>query len=311
MSATAEARTSQRKEFRVDVPFTKAATQAESGDLEIVGYANTWVQDRDGDYVDPGAFDKSLPAYLSKNPILLYQHNHDWGLGWVTEATTDDTGLRIKAVIPKPVTGEEAWKFTAFENARRGVYRTMSIGGFFSFDVESVGEEDEKWIIREVELFEISVVSVPSNPDSIFEAATKSAKGQRSARELSSKAFNQMIQLLGVEDVSDPELVPLEEGAREDRYNGLATIFAEVKGRPAPTYHAYRDVAGALDDADLVAKMAALPQVTKLIDELYAAPAEVSAPKKGAPAISQADKDRIGRARDELSAVLEQVQPDH
>jgi HK97 family phage prohead protease len=299
----------ERKRFAVDVPFVKEAQSAEDSDgtLLLKGYANTWVQDRDGDWMARDAFDKSLPNYLGKNPILLYQHDMRKPLGQVTKMFTDGTGLYAEAEVPKPEQGEEDWKHTAYHDCRRGILRTFSIGGFFTYDIENFGEEDEKWIIAEVELLELSVVSIPSNPDSIFEAAVKSLRegddGQPGAR-LSDKAFNQMLQLLGVEEMSDPELVDMRDEARVKRYAELAALFRRVKGRDAPALDAYRSIVAPLEaeDAPLFAKVAALPAIQELIDALYAAP--VTAQVAGIEEGKALDLDRLRQARDLLVEVL-------
>mgnify|MGYP002684097139 CR=1 FL=1 len=78
-----------KRPFAVDFAFTKQVSRAKGaneGDLVLSGYASTWVQDRDGDWVDPAAFDNSLKDYLSKNPMMLYQHDQKKPLGQITEA---------------------------------------------------------------------------------------------------------------------------------------------------------------------------------------------------------------------------------
>jgi HK97 family phage prohead protease len=297
-----------RKEFRADVPFTKSSTN-EDGDLELVGYASTWVQDRDGDYVDPKAFDAHLGPYLAKNPILLYQHDMRKPLGSVDSATVDANGLFVRCTVPKPDPSEEDWKHTAYHSAKRGTLRTFSIGGFFSFDVENIGEDDEKWIIREVELLEISVVSIPSNPDSIFEAAVKAAKGlgARSAKRMHEKAFAQMLQLLGIEELTDPDLCAMDEQQQADRFAGLGRLYEEVSGRTAPDYEAYRDIVAPLEeDADLIEKMRVLAAVSDLVSELYAPPTEMEGAKAGR-VLSKSNEDKLRAAKTLLDEILVQV----
>lgn len=301
----------QRKRFAVDVPFTKMAfkaPEAQEGDLELTGYANTWVQDRDGDWMDRGAFDKSLGDFLAKNPIVLYQHDMRKPLGAVNEMFTDDTGLFARCTIPKPEPEEEDWKHTAYHDCRRGVLRTFSIGGFFTYDIENFGEDDEKWIIAEVELLELSVVSIPSNPDSIFEAAQKALgeEGDTPSARLSDKAFGQILQLLGVEELSDPELVAMDDTRRQGRYRELAALFQRVKGREAPALDSYRQIVEPLSrtDATLGEQLAALPAVEDLVDALYAAP---SAAVKSGRIFSKANEDRVRQAASLLHEILEQL----
>lgn len=230
-TAVRQGQEAKRLPFRVDVPFTKAATLDASGNLELVGYASTWVLDRDGEYIDPRAFDDSLPAYLAMNPILLWQHNMDWPLGQIVEATVDANGLLVRAIVRKPEAGEEPWKLSAYNDIAAGVVRTFSIGGFFTRDFEA-----GRIMVTEVELLEISVVSIPSNPTSLFEAAQKAlGKGGSLRPDLPQKAISQMQQLLGLRPVSDPELVLLQRrGAEavEERYTLLCDLYTRAGKLP-------------------------------------------------------------------------------
>lgn len=303
----------QRKRFAVDVPFVKqpsSARDAADGDIVLTGYANTWVQDRDGDWMARDAFDKSLGDFLSKNPILLYQHNMRQPLGVVNEMYTDETGLFARCTVPKPDPSQPDWKQDAYHSCAQGILRTFSIGGFFTYDIENFGEDDEKWIIAEVELLELSVVSIPSNPDSVFEAAVKALKasdgGGTPGARLSDKALAQMLQLLGVEEVSDPELVAMDDAAKVARYAELSALFERVKGRAAPALGAYRAIVEPLQSADatLEQKIAALPAIEDFVANLYAAP---DATLSAAGAISKANLDRLQQAHTLLGEALAQL----
>ena len=308
-----------KRKFYVDFPFTKepasvtkgrgAQDPGEEPGLWLTGYANTWVQDRDGDYVDPKAFDNSLADYLRKNPIVLHQHKMDRSFGQVHDADVDDTGLWVRAFVPEPVAGEEPWKVSAFHDTRRGVLRTFSIGGYFHYDIENLGEDDEKWIIREVELFEISVVSIPSNPDSIFEAAAKSMKASDdtpTGHFLSDKGFRQMLQLLGVEDVTDPALVTLNDDGRRERYAVLGRLYEEDRGRKAPDFDALRSVLdGVPDDADLLVKADALRRVAPVVGELWQPPEGVGG--KSGRVLSKQNEDLLDAALAALEGATENV----
>lgn len=256
-----------KQPFWTDIPFTaKAAQQADgagqagSGDLVLEGYASTWVQDRDGEYVLPTAFDATLPTYLAKNPMLLWQHNFDTPLGQITAAQVDATGLAVTAWVRQPVEGEEPWKFSAYHDIKSGIVRTFSIGGWFTRDMLGGA-----MVISEVELWEISVVSVPSNPDSIFEAAVKSLSGERRP-DLSQKAVSQMGQLLGLHAISDPELHRMGAEARRARYDELVQLYQRA-GKHAPRYDAYRTYAARIEaSSELDAEAArAVIAITKAV----------------------------------------------
>lgn len=134
--------------------------------IEIEWYASTKDKDRGHDIVDPQAFKNALDLYMT-NPIVLLQHNMDKPIGVVTEATIDDNGLYIKARITQDVD----WVISAIKN---GVLRAFSIG-YKIKDNEFLEEEtsdgrDYANIIKDLELFEISVVSVPMNAYSLMKS---------------------------------------------------------------------------------------------------------------------------------------------
>ena len=111
--------------------------------------------------VEPTAFEETLKQYMT-NPIVLLQHDMDKPIGNVIEASIDDKGLFIKAKI----TEDTDWVFSKLKN---GVLRTFSI--WYSVkDYETIENVDAEWkysytnIIKALELFEISLVSVPANP---------------------------------------------------------------------------------------------------------------------------------------------------
>src|SRR5438034_4892488 len=125
------------KAFHWDASFDEKAAQWDvkelsNGTLVIEGYASTWAKDRDGDEIVKSAFDKSLPDYLNDNPVLLKDHDRHQVLGRVTKAITDEVGLKIRAEIPKPEAGEDSWKFTTYNDIKRGLRRALSIGGVFT-----------------------------------------------------------------------------------------------------------------------------------------------------------------------------------
>lgn len=134
--------------------------------IEIEWYASTKDKDRGHDIVDPQAFKSALDLYMT-NPIVLLQHNMEKPIGVVTEATIDDNGLYVKARITQDVD----WVISAIKN---GVLRAFSIG-YKILDSEFLEEEtsdgrDYANIIKDLKLFEVSVVSVPMNPYSLMKS---------------------------------------------------------------------------------------------------------------------------------------------
>jgi len=220
--------------FFADVGFTKAA-ESPTGDLKLVGYASAWSLDRDNEYVEPAAFDGSLEKYLAKNPVLLWQHDLNKPIGMVEHASVDEHGLSVRAHVPSPGEREPDWAHLAYSKIKSGIVKTFSIGGLFERKMKG-----SRKVISGIDLFEISVVSVPSNPDSIFAAAVKSLQG--SARpELLAQHVSQMKQLLGIEPFADPELASMDDDERAERYKEIAAVYRKV-GKLPPGYESFRDL---------------------------------------------------------------------
>lgn len=132
-----------------------------AGECIIEGYANTSTKDRVGDVVLPSAFQKSLPTYL-KNPIILENHNWEKVAGRAISAEITDDGLYIKARISDT---RPDLKTQIFE----GCLSTFSIG-YNELDADFDNTTQTK-LIKDLELLEISVVSVPANPEATFKVS--------------------------------------------------------------------------------------------------------------------------------------------
>ena len=145
---------------------------SEKGNTRVVqGYANTKNLDRMNEIVEPHAFRSSLQAWVKDGAILL-NHDTDKPLGRPLEGTIDENGLKIKAEIARDIEyAEDAWKLI-----KQKVLRAFSIGYKVLKDkVEEVSKENDpegvgKRVRRilDLELYEVSVVTIPANRESLF-----------------------------------------------------------------------------------------------------------------------------------------------
>lgn len=116
----------------------------------VYGWASTGDLDKDGEIIEPAAFEKSLPDYL-KFPTIREMHQPK-PIGITKETRMEkDRGLFIAAKI----VDSEAWM-----KVKEGVYRAFSIGGRVKNRIDNV--------IKELELIEISLVDVPANPAAVI-----------------------------------------------------------------------------------------------------------------------------------------------
>lgn len=157
----------------------KQVVKDASGKIIIKGFANTSHKDRIGDVVLPTAFEKSLPEYM-ENPVILFQHNWDKLIGKCIKAEIikegDTQGLYIECEISNATDVEEIKVKIA-----EGSLKTFSIG-YNEIDAE-FDEEAGVNVVKELELLEISVVTIPCNPKAKFTADVDSGKDNKDAAE--------------------------------------------------------------------------------------------------------------------------------
>lgn len=143
----------------------------------IEGYANTKDIDRAGEQIVPGAFRDSAARYR-KTGVILLDHNPREPIGRPLDVRIDSFGMWIRGVINngEGVPGleyiEKAWAQIA-----RGLRRAFSVGFKVLEDtVKDVGGKQIR-IIKALDLFEVSVVTLPANVQSVFSVVKAMAEG--------------------------------------------------------------------------------------------------------------------------------------
>jgi HK97 family phage prohead protease/HK97 family phage major capsid protein len=139
--------------------FTKAEPlPAEPDVIEISGYASTVDVDRHGDVIPISVWERGLENYI-KNPVILAFHDHTQPVGRMTEHKVDAKGLWIKARISKAA--EKVYQLIKDE-----VLTAFSVG--FRIKDAEYNTAAEVFLVKDLELHEISVVSVPANQNTLF-----------------------------------------------------------------------------------------------------------------------------------------------
>jgi HK97 family phage prohead protease/HK97 family phage major capsid protein len=147
------------KKFEINSLFNVVEKEMSEDSLTIKGYANTVSKDRSGDVIVKEAWEKGgMDDYL-KNPIVLAFHDYSRPVGTTVDYNVTDKGLEIVAEISKAA-GE------VYNLIKDGVLKTFSVG--FNLKEADYDREDDTFYIKDLELYEISVVSVPANQDSVF-----------------------------------------------------------------------------------------------------------------------------------------------
>lgn len=157
----------------------KAATEVKADDIvtdyknvTFEGYGSTFKdltpEDRDGDYIIPGAFDKTLVQFM-RNPVMLTDHTRRVInlAGKYTKASPTKGGLLVQGELSNsPHTDMVHARFLVME----GSLKTLSIGGYFFYGDDWRG-------VEEIDLHEISLVVIPANPDAVFTVRAPSLDG--------------------------------------------------------------------------------------------------------------------------------------
>ena len=205
------------KRFNIVTKFDVVEKAADSSTLVVEGYANTTDKDRHGDIILQEAWTKGgLDNYL-KNPIILAFHDHSKPIGKMVDYFLDSKGLKIVAEISKAAGN-------LYDLVKEGIVKSFSVG-FMVKDADYDATTDI-FVIKDVELFEVSVVSVPANPSSTF-SVRKNFETEEEYNEFK-KEFSEMTE-------ENKEVVkPAEEEANatktaeiENLVNTLAASIAE------------------------------------------------------------------------------------
>lgn len=150
------------KIFHIYSPLTvEKSGKGKKKGLKIAGYANTTDKDRAGDIITAQAWAKGVD-YYRKNPVLLYQHDHSKPIGRVEKISVDRKGIFVEAYV-----SDAAEKLHGVQTLiEDGALKSFSVG--FKVKDGRYDRSSDTTMITDVELHEISVVSVPCNQESLF-----------------------------------------------------------------------------------------------------------------------------------------------
>lgn len=150
------------------VDITNIQTRSKDDEpLKVSGYAavfdsRTSIGDYFDEIIEPGAFSKTI----SENGDIRALFNHDWNvvLGRTKAGTLslseDERGLKFDLELPSTTAGRDL-----AASMERGDINQCSFGFFATEETWNYDEEPALRTINEVELYEISVVSIPAYDD--------------------------------------------------------------------------------------------------------------------------------------------------
>ena len=192
----------------------KSLGETDDGGVNIKGSASTNALDRAGDIINPDAWTKGGLENYKGNPIILFNHDYNKPIGRATDLSVTDKGLDISAKISKA-----AGDITQL--VKDGVLGAFSVG-FRCKDSEYMTETDG-YKIKDAELFEVSVVSVPCNQGATFGLA-KSFDSMDDYRKYQSE-------FLKANSTAAADAVKIEQPS-EEKSSSTETDMSEEKKSP-------------------------------------------------------------------------------
>ena len=214
------------------VPFKVKAAGPDDGLREgqfeayVSVFGNT---DSYGDIVEKGAFTRTLSEWAEKGNTIPVLWGHDMGnpfsnIGGVLSAEEDDYGLKVTAQLD--LDNPTAAQVYRLAKGRR----TTSCS--FAYSVRDGAKDDDGYHLKDLDLYEVSIVQVPANElaeitavKSAVEALAKagrvlSAKNEQSLRE-ARDSIDSVLSSLG-DDVDGKSSQPA--GIDQEKASGNAEV---------------------------------------------------------------------------------------
>lgn len=172
------------------------------------------------------------------NPIALLNHRADLVIG--TWEDVEVKPKRVEGTVRLAEEGTAPHIDMTFNLMRQGILRAASIG-FVPLAVEKIRDENGEWThgydIKEWELLETSVVSIPANPSALAKAMRD---GDRMARDLIEQVLDEYVK------TPSGLIVPREEfEAAHKEGSGFKIVFGQGEIRVTPLEREPDDTQGA------------------------------------------------------------------
>ena len=290
----------------------KTLGESDDGGLDIKGSASTNALDRAGDIIEPGAWTKGGLENYKNNPILLFNHNYDRPIGRAKEIEVSENGLDITARISKSAGDIK-------DLIKDGVLGAFSVG-FKVKDADYISETDG-YKIKDAELFEVSVVSVPCNQNAVFSVSKSfdsmeeynkfkkdfiktNSTEEMTEVEQSSEARADKTETKMSEESKTPEVSP------EFDLEGFAKEAAEKAVASYAMKQAELKAAEEKADAEAAEQAAQVEATQKAADEAKQQEQKsiVTAVTSGAETLVRDIEDRVNEKQEDLETVVKELQ---
>ena len=190
----------------------KSLGETDDGGIDIKGSASTNGLDRAGDIIESDAWTKGGLENFKNNPIILFNHNYDKPIGRAKDLKVTENGLEISAKISKAA-GDVT------QLIKDGVLGAFSVG--FKVKEADYMTETDGYKIKDAELFEVSVVSVPCNQGATF-GLSKSFDSMEQYNEYKQTFYK-------ANPAESADAVNVEQPRREESHNMETNMSKENK----------------------------------------------------------------------------------
>ncbi len=257
----------------------KAGADAGLAEGEFVAYASVFGnKDSYGDVVQPGAFANTLKAWGAKEAVipLLWGHktdDPDYNIGEIVSAEEDEHGLKVHARLDL----EQPKAATTYKLLKSGRVSQMSFaysvteGEYVQPEGEGKTWRDSYYSLKELDLFEISVVPIGANQETEILAVKAAAESLRvkAGRALSAKnedalrdakkqleeaaaSIDTVLAVLG-DEVEDDETEDQDQTSDEDPTPGGSDGSSAGKSAPNPSVYLASTAAQLERELELIA----------------------------------------------------------
>jgi HK97 family phage prohead protease len=255
--------------------------------VKIRGMASTDDIDRMGDVMEPDCWTKGGLVNYMNNPIVLFNHDYDRPIGKCSDVKIVENGLEVEAHISKADPAVASL-------VKDGILSTFSVG--FRVKDADYMKETGGLLIKEAELFEISVVSVPANQAATFEVVKMFSPDEF-------KSFKQGLKVpaTGKSVEVSTQVEKTTEGKFEMDEKELKELIAKQTSAAVKMALAEKETADKKAAEEAAAKAAANEAVTKTA---------VEAGKSGAEALLEEVKKAFDEKAQTTAEEIEQLKKD-
>jgi len=233
-----------------------------SEDGSFSGYGSTYGNvDLDRDVIEKGAFSKSLKRKALKSIKLLWQHDTRQPIGVWKKIYEDDKGLVVEGKLILDVEqGREAYALM-----KAGAIDSMSAGFMVNPNATEYDSKRKVRIIKEIDLWEVSIVTFPANPKAKIQRVKSVAK----EFEIADKGYiwNQEEahkRVMGLDDYKNSFLYYDEENEK-----GYLPVCDVVNGKLTVIPKALFAAAGALIGKEIDIPDTEKPRIISNVEKYY------------------------------------------